>query len=93
MDRGEEMMQRNIWLDGMMGVVVGDALGCPVQFMKRSEIAGRTEGSVKGMESGGVYHMPEGTWTDDSSMALAALLSIREQGVVDLEDIMTTVCV
>lgn len=33
-------MERNIWLDGMMGVIVGDALGCPVQFMKRSEIAG-----------------------------------------------------
>ncbi len=83
-------MKRNIWLDGMMGVVVGDALGCPVQFMDREEIAGRAAGPVKGMESGGVYHMPEGTWTDDSSMALAALDSIRELGEVDLEDIMTS---
>ena len=78
----------NIWLDGMMGVVVGDALGCPVQFMSREEIAGREAGPVKGMESGGVYDMPEGTWTDDSSMALAALDSIRELSEVDLEDIM-----
>lgn len=82
-------MDRNIWLDGMMGVIIGDALGCPVQFMGRDEIAGRAAGPVKGMESGGVYHMPEGTWTDDSSMALAALDSIRELGEVDLEDIMT----
>ena len=82
-------MERNIWLDGMMGVIVGDALGCPVQFMGRSEIARRAAGPVKGMESGGAYHMPEGTWTDDSSMALAALDSIRELGEVDLEDIMT----
>ncbi len=22
-------MKRNVWLDGMFGVVVGDALGCP----------------------------------------------------------------
>ena len=80
---------RNIWLDGMMGVVVGDALGCPVQFMSREEIAGRAAGAVTGMESGGVYRMPEGTWTDDSSMALAALDSIRELGKVDLADIMT----
>lgn len=29
------------WLDGVMGVVVGDALGCPVQFMERNEIANR----------------------------------------------------
>ena len=82
-------MKRNIWIDGMMGVIVGDALGCPVQFMRREEIAGRPAGPVRGMESGGVYHMPEGTWTDDSSMALAALASIRELGEVDLEDIMT----
>ncbi len=83
------MKDINIWLDGMMGVVVGDALGCPVQFMSREEIAGRAAGPVKGMESGGVYHMPEGTWTDDSSMALATLDSIRRLGEVDLEDIMT----
>jgi ADP-ribosylglycohydrolase len=81
-------MKRNIWIDGMMGVIVGDALGCPVQFMRREEIAGRPAGPVRGMESGGVYQMPEGTWTDDSSMALAALASIRELGEVDLEDIM-----
>ena len=36
-------MKRNIWLDGIMGVVVGDALGCPVQFMSREEIASRDE--------------------------------------------------
>ena len=65
-------MERNIWIDGMMGLVVGDALGCPVQFMTREEIAERPERLVTGMESGGVYDMPEGTWTDDSSLALAA---------------------
>ena len=81
-------MKKKTWLDGIMGVVVGDALGCPVQFMSREEIAKRPAGSVKGMESGGVYDMPEGTWTDDGSMSLAALDSIREIGEVDLEDIM-----
>ena len=82
-------MNKKIWPDGMMGLIVGDALGCPVQFMSREEIAGRGKGLVTGMESGGVYQMPEGTWTDDSSMALATLDSIRELGIVDLEDIMT----
>lgn len=28
---------RNIWLDGIMGVVVGDALGLPVQFLDEEE--------------------------------------------------------
>ena len=59
---------RSNWLNGVMGVVVGDALGCPVQFMSREEIANRPEGSVTGMEGHGTYDMPEGTWTDDSSM-------------------------
>lgn len=81
-------MKRNIWLDGMMGVVVGDALGCPVQFLTREEIKNRPEGPVTGMEAGGAYAMPEGTWTDDSSMALAAMDSIIERGKADPVDIM-----
>ena len=66
-------MKKNIWLDGMMGLVVGDALGVPVQFLSRDEIKNRPKGIVMGMEAGGVYNMPEGTWSDDSSMALASL--------------------
>ena len=30
---------RNIWKDGIFGVVVGDALGCPVQFESREKVA------------------------------------------------------
>lgn len=81
-------MKRNIWLDGMMGVVVGDALGCPVQFISRNIINNRPQGPVTGMEAGGVYNMPEGTWTDDSSMAIATMASIIENGKVDPDDIM-----
>jgi ADP-ribosylglycohydrolase len=40
------------------------------------------------MESGGVYDMPEGTWSDDSSMALATMASFLEKREVDLGDIM-----
>lgn len=82
-------MDKKLWLDGMMGVVIGDALGCPVQFMKREEIKNRPAGPVKGMEGHGTYDMPVGTWTDDSSMALATLDSIRELRTIDYEDIMT----
>lgn len=81
-------MGKNIWRDGMMGVVVGDALGCPVQFMSKDEIKGRARGPVTGMESGGVYNMPEGTWTDDSSMAIATMASILDKGEADPADIM-----
>ncbi|SEG24888.1 ADP-ribosylglycohydrolase [Eubacterium ruminantium] len=82
-------MEKNIWLDGVMGVVVGDALGCPVQFMSREKIANRPQGPVTGMESYGTYNMPEGTWTDDSSMTLATLSSIIDKGEANPVDIMT----
>ena len=81
-------MKKNIWLDGMMGLVVGDALGVPVQFLSRDEIKNRPEGIVTGMEAGGVYNMPEGTWSDDSSMALATLASIIEKKEANPTDIM-----
>lgn len=81
-------MKKNIWREGMMGVIVGDALGCPVQFLSRADIKNRPEGPVTGMESGGVYHMPEGTWTDDGSMAVATMVSIIEKGEADPVDIM-----
>ena len=79
-------MKKNIWLDGIMGLVVGDALGCPVQFLSRDRI--RERGPVTGMEGYGTYNMPEGTWTDDSSMALAAMDSIIHKKGIDPEDIM-----
>lgn len=79
---------RNYWLDAVMGLVVGDALGVPVQFKRREEIRTRALGPVTGMEAGGVYAMPKGTWSDDSSMALATLVSILEKGTLDAEDVM-----
>lgn len=77
---------RNIWLDGMMGLVVGDALGNPVQFTRREEI--KIDGPVTGMEAGGVFNTPAGTWTDDSSMALATLSSINNFGFIFPDHIM-----
>lgn len=75
----------NIWINGMMGVVVGDALGMPVQFMDRAELK---KNPVKTMEGYGSYNMPPGTWSDDSSMALATLDSIRVNGEFNYSDIM-----
>ncbi len=76
---------KNIWVNGMMGVVVGDALGMPVQFANRAELK---MNPVKTMEGYGMYNMPPGTWSDDSSMALATLDSIKETGEINYPDIM-----
>ncbi len=80
---------KNIWLDGIMGVVLGDALGNPVQFMSREDVR---KAPVTGMRGGGAYKTPVGTWTDDTSMTLAALSSINRLGMIDPKDIMEQFC-
>ena len=79
------MKDKNIWLNGIMGVVVGDALGLPVQFSYREELE---EKPVTEMIGHGVFNMPVGSWSDDSSLTLATLSSINELNRIDTEDIM-----
>ncbi|MCR5565621.1 MAG: ADP-ribosylglycohydrolase family protein [Clostridiales bacterium] len=76
---------RNIWKEGVFGVVTGDALGCPVQFETREEVA---EHPVTGMRGHGTFNLPAGSWTDDSSLTLALLDSICETGALVPEHIM-----
>ena len=76
---------REIWREGILGVVVGDALGCPVQFEEREEVA---KHPVTGMRGYGTFGLPAGSWTDDSSLTLALLDSIVRTGKPDLKDIM-----
>ena len=75
----------NMWLNGIMGVAVGDALGFPVQFMYREEVAERP---VAGMEECRLFSGKAGTWSDDTSMTMAMLDSIREMNRIDARDIM-----
>ena len=69
-----------------MGVVTGDALGLPVQFEDREE---RKKEPVMRMIGYRTFNMAPGTWSDDSSLTLAALDSIRERKGIDYDDIMT----
>ncbi|MCI6005498.1 MAG: ADP-ribosylglycohydrolase family protein [Blautia sp.] len=66
---------RNIWMDGIMGVIVGDALGVPVEFLGRNELSNHPVTTMRGY---GTYHLPEGSWSDDSSMTLATLDSLKD---------------
>lgn len=68
----------------MLGHAVGDALGVPVEFCSREEL---DENPVTDMQGWGSYPVPEGCWSDDTSMALATLDSLKK-GSVDYEDIM-----
>ena len=75
----------NIWKSGMYGLIVADAIGVPVEFTSRED---RKLDPVIDMRGYGTYNQPEGTWSDDSSMAIATLASIRDKGKIDYKDIM-----
>lgn len=72
--------------NGIMGLVVGDALGVPVEFRQRDTY------KITDMTGYGTYHQPPGTWSDDSSLTLATLDSMVKLGRVDPERIMQNFC-
>jgi ADP-ribosyl-[dinitrogen reductase] hydrolase len=59
----------------LFGLAVGDALGVPVEFRSREELR---EEPVVTMIGYGSHDQPEGTWSDDSSLAfcLAEALTV-----------------
>jgi ADP-ribosylglycohydrolase len=85
---GEKEMDRSNLIasrirGGLLGVVVGDALGLPVQF--RDRIYVRSLG-IGGMTGYGTFNLPPGSWSDDSSLTLCLAESLCEVGY-DLDDI------
>ena len=71
--------------DGIIGLIVGDALGVPVEFQSRTILH---ENPVTGMRGYGTYNKPQGTWSDDSAMALATMHSIVQRHGIDYDDMM-----
>lgn len=66
----------------MYGLAVGDALGLPVQFKYRNQYP-----KVESMLPDNFTKLPKGTFSDDTSMALAICDSLKKKGKVDVEDI------
>lgn len=71
------------YLSGMLGLITGDALGVPAEFKSRDYLK---KNPVTCMEGYGSHYQEAGTWSDDSSMALATLESLQRG--FNLEDIM-----
>ena len=55
------------------GLVIGDALGVPVEFEERDTYILNT------MVGYGTYHQPPGTWLDDTSLTLALMEHLGEK--------------
>ena len=77
-----EQVGNNCVRAGLLGLVVGDALGVPVEFKSREEIRRQP---VTDMLGYGTHHQPPGTWSDDSSLALCLAETLMEG--YDLEKI------
>ena len=70
--------------DGICGLLIGDALGVPVEFSYREDLE---KNPVTDMREYGTYKMPKGTWSDDTAMTLATMASIVNKKAIDYEDI------
>jgi len=68
----------------IVGHAVADALGVPVEFCRREELAATPINDMKGF---GTYPFPKGCWSDDTSMSLCILESVAKNKI-DYEDIM-----
>jgi len=64
------MLLNRIIVDIFLSQAVGDAVGVPVEFMKREKLK---ENPVTDMIGYGTHFKKKGTWSDDTSMTLATL--------------------
>ena len=80
-------VKKEIVRNSVLGLILGDALGVPVEFKGRHEL---DRNPVRDMIGYGTNNKPLGTWSDDSSMALITLESLIKG--YDLEDIMKGFC-
>lgn len=70
--------------NGIIGFVVGDVLGVPVEFMTREELR---KNPVVDLRAYGTHNQPLGSWSDDTSMTLATMDSIIHKEKIDTTDI------
>lgn len=69
----------------LLGLAVGDALGVPVEFLRRD-----TYQPVTSMRGYGTHNKPPGTWSDDSSMTFCLAESLCSG--FNMEDVKQKFC-
>lgn len=73
---------------GLVGLLVGDALGVPYEFRHPSELPAADLIEMRPPPGFFSHHgsVPPGTWSDDGSQALCLLSSLWECGGLDVDD-------
>lgn len=69
-------------ISAFLGLAIGDALGVPVEFKSREEIA---QNPVSDMLAFGTHQQPAGTWSDDGALAFCLAASLCQK--YDIDDI------
>ncbi len=63
-------------IGGIVGSLVGDALGVPVEFSSRAD---RDDDPVTSMRGFGTWNQPAGTWSDDGALLLCTIESLIDE--------------
>ena len=78
-------MNKDIIINGIMGFIIGDALGVPLEFKKRDLFKNNKVTDMISSDRVGA----KGVWSDDSSMVIATMKSIIDnKGKINYESIM-----
>lgn len=70
--------------DGIIGLLVGDAVGVPYEFLDRETIARHPAVDMIGY---GTHQQPAGTWSDDGALTVALLVSLIHHPELDTIDL------
>jgi len=73
---------------GLLGLLVGDAVGVPYEFQRPEELPARRDIQMRPPDgfSRSYVSVPIGTWSDDGAQALCLAASLVERGGWDVDD-------
>ena len=67
------MNLKNKWINSLICFTVGDALGVPYEFKRRKQL----ENCKIDMIGYGSHNQPKGTWSNDTSLMLALIDTLK----------------
>ena len=79
------MFNQKTVISMLLGHAMADAVGVPVEFTKRLYLK---HNPVIGIREFGTYNQPAGTWSDDTSLTVAAMESMTRLKKIDYADIL-----